>query len=315
MFFGSEAAGVSWYGRVETDWGDRVLYRAGAFTLSEGALSEADDVALIVADVAVRPAYALELGAHAWHVRDRSGGSGGVLGQGPGSPLSGLQGGPMLDLRATGDADPQVLSADLVWLGADAGLNADLSKGPLGAHALVVSNLGRLYVDGATDVDVRGLLASGEVRARYAPGRGSVARLGAVYASGDDPDDDVYSGVITGNSYGVVGAVHASHGLILLHPDGLAINRQVALLPDVSANGRGMVSLTGSLGYDPIPDRLTVQVAGGTAFFGEQSAQEVDVSVVGSPLLFLQTGVTGAYLAKQGTDAWMVYAHLNWLVF
>ena len=302
MVFASEAAAVQVFGRS-----DRVDYRLAGATLVENASAQSDDVGLVMADVAVATDWRSELGLHAWTLVDRSSGTGGALGVGAGSALAELQGAGSLDV---GPAD-----ATLAWLGADAGLNADLHRGDAGLHGVVLANVGEITPETGDALAVRGVLADVEGRWRYQPGAGSVLRAEVLYVSGDDPRDQTYTGFVTGNSYGVVGAVHGTHGALLLHPDVLSINRQVSQAGDVAASGRGQLSLTGSLGYDPIPDRLTVQLGGGHAQFGGgTSAQEVNARLIGQPLLFLRTGLSGAYLARPGQDAWLVYASLDWLV-
>ncbi len=313
MVFGSEAAGVSVYGRVNDGFGERLGYRLGAYTLVENASAQPDDVALFMADVQGRPAYRTSLGLHAWVLRDRSAGQGGALGVGPGSALSELQGASSLDVA---NAD-----ADLAWLGADAGFNHDLAGGPVGVTGLAIANLGTVRPEDGEAVGIQGALLDAEARWRWTAGEGSVLRAEVLYVTGDSVSTPTYTGFVTGNAYGIAGAVHNTHGTVLLHPDVLSINRQVSHVGDVAAGGRGMVSASADLGYDPIPDRLTVSVGGAhAAFGGDSSAQELHARVVGQPLLFLRTGLTGAYLARPSTaadpnDAWAVYAHLDWLVF
>lgn len=302
LVFASEAAGVTVYGR-----GPRLDYRLAGTTLVENASASPDDVTLWMADADVKTDWRSSIGLHAWTLVDRSGGTGGALGVGPGSALAELQGAASLD---QGAAD-----ATLAWLGADAGWNADLSRGAAGVHGVVVANVGTLTPEAGDALPVRSLLADVEGRWRYQPGAGSVLRAEVLYVTGDDPRDGPYTGFVTGNAYGIAGAVHGTHGTLLLHPDLLSINRQVSQTGDVAAGGRGQLSATGSVGYDPIPDRLTVQVGGGTASYGGgTSAQEVNARVIGQPLLFLRTGLSAAYLARPDQDAWVVYASLDWLV-
>ncbi len=322
MFFGSEATGVVAHGHHDTSFGTAWRWRAGAFTLSENASALQDDVALLVGDVQWHPANATNIGLHAWHLRDRSGGQGGVFGLGPTSALSELQGGPRLDLREGGEGDAPSVEADLSWLSLDAGYNAALSEGPLGLRALATWNLGRLYVDGLPDVGVSGVLLDAEARFRYAPGQGSVIRIEGLLSTADDADPSRYTGVMTANSYGIVGAVYNTHGCVLLFPDLFSINRAVADSFDVSGAGAGIRAVTGSVGYDPIPDRLTVQLGGGHAQIGssDRSTSEVNLRVIGEPYLFMNLGVTAAYAVRRGVvdegpNPFMVYVHGDWLVF
>jgi hypothetical protein len=314
MFFGSEAAGLSAYGKI----GEPIRYKLGAYTLSELGLALPDDITLFMADGAWSPDYGHRLGAHAWYVRDRGEGQGGFYGTGPTSMLWSLQGGPTLDFRANeGDPAP-VTTADLAWFAVDHGWNANLDRGRVGATALVVANIGRIYVEELRDHDVRGVLADVEVRARIAEGEGSIARIEALYSTADDPGTDAYEGVVTGNAYGAVGAVHGTHGCLLLFPDVTAINRQVAVVYDVSGAGNGVAALTGAVAWDPIPNKVTVGVGAGharTAGF-DPLGTEINARVSAKPWVLVDVGARGAVLL--GTDLpedpWIALLSFDWVV-
>ncbi|MFN7143917.1 MAG: hypothetical protein ACK4YP_09090 [Myxococcota bacterium] len=314
LFFGSEAAGLSAFGEA----GDHVRYRLGAYTLAELGVASPDDVTLYMADAAWSPAYAHRLGVHAWMLRDRAGGSGGSFGTGPTSTLSEIQGGPRLDVRGPDETVAPAVDADLLWVGVDHGWNAGLDRGRIGASALAVANVGRLYVEEKQDVDVRGLLADVELRARIAEGEGSVARVEALYVTGDDPGTPTYEGIVTGNAYGTVGAVHATHGCLLLFPDITAINRQVALVYDASGGGAGVMGLTGGAAVDPIPNKLTVGVGGGYAMDAAMNplGSEVNARVSGKPWVLTDVSLRGAVLL--GTELpetpWIGLLSFEWLV-
>ncbi|MCK6521065.1 hypothetical protein L6R49_06430 [Myxococcota bacterium] len=322
MFFGSEATGVSAYARLRNGWGDVVKGRLGAYTLYERGTYEQDDVWLVMADVQVNPLFATHFGAHLWTLRDRSGGNQGIFGIGPTSSLAELQGAARLDLRPEGETIAPAVSADLYWVTFDAAFNRDLRLSPIGATAMVTANTGTLYADGADNVAVRGALANAEVRLRYAPGEGSVARLEALWSSADDADPLTYSGVITGNSYGIVGAIYASHGTLLLFSDLFSINRMASVVYDVSGGGGGVRALTGSVGYDLVPGRVTVAVGGGHARDGSGSpyGSELNLRVVTEPYLFMRVGLWGAMMtpgeaALVDQTAYAAYLGFDWLVF
>ncbi|MCB9796723.1 MAG: hypothetical protein H6741_28830, partial [Alphaproteobacteria bacterium] len=297
MFWGSEATGLTAYGKWKTDWGDRLRYRAGVFTLYERGLATPDDVVLAVAGVQAHPAYATRVGVQGWALRDRSNGTQGLFGIGPTSALAELQGANRLDLREDATGAAPEASADLYWLALDASYNHDLSKGPLGASGVFVYNTGTVYGRGVDSVHVRGTLLDGEVRLRWAQGAGSIVRVEGILVPADDPDTRDLEGIITGQSYGIVGAVNFTHGCLLLFTDPFSINRMSAVVYDVSAAGRGLGAVTASIGYDPIPDRLTVRAGYGHAHDLLNDAhygQEFNVSIVGSPLLFFKTGLHAA---------------------
>lgn len=330
-FWGSEAAGLTAFGTVSDAHGVRLRYRLGAFTLWELGSGQPDDTTFFVADAQWHPTWDTRLGVHAWYLNDDSGGQGGLLGVGPISQLAEFQGAARLDLReAEGGPQPR-LKSDVAWIGVDGGLNHTLTQGPFSANAAVFVNAGRLSTafpdpdDAEADptpadpVPVRGVLATGEIRFRYQRGKGSILRLEGLYTTGDDPDTRAYEGVITGNSYGVVGAVYGSHDTVLLHPDIGAINRQVAAVYDVSARGRGLVSGQLGLGYDLVPNRLNLRstVAHARTASLDPLGTEVNLRLVGEPFLFFEVGLVGAVVLGSEADAmpWTTYGYLQWVVF
>ena len=329
MIWGSEAAGIAAYGRFRDGAGDRLRWRVGGFALLENGVGLPDDATLWVADAELHPAHAVELGLHGWWLKDNTGGSGGSLGVGPTSQLSQLQGGPRLVFQDAEGLAVEV-DADLLWFSADAGWNRDLELGPVGLRGLGLLNLGRLYVTGQEDVDLRGWLVDGELRWRWARGRGSELSVQGLASSADGEAAETYTGIVTGNSYGVVGALWATHGTLLLFSDPQAINRQVAVVADVSGGGRGLVAATTNLGFDPIPDRVTTT---GTLAYaatpdGQGLGTEAGLALVTHPLPLLDVGlrgavVTGAQVVDPNTGVltglpahpWAVLAHLQWVLF
>lgn len=319
MFWGSEAAGITVYGRYSSDSWERLRWRLGAYTLYEQAVASPDDVTLLMADAALHPLPGTWAGLHGWALLDRSGGdAGGLLGTGPTSLLASLQGAANLPLVAE-DGTPTEVDADLVWVGADLGSNHDLSRGRLGATALAVANLGRLYVTDATDVPVLGGLLDGELRYRYAPGAGSAARLELLAVTGDDDDPGRYTGIFTGNSWGVVGAVYASHGTLLLFQDPGAINRQVSLVYDASDQGRGLLGLSGGLGYDLVANRVTAQAGFGLATDAAMDpiGAELNLRLRTKPWLYanLDLGAAVVLGTDLPTNPWTALVSLDALAF
>jgi len=309
--WGSEGAGATVFGRYDGPSGETLRARLGAYTLVEQGVSLDDDISLVVGDAQWVPDAGWRLGGHVWWLRDRSEGQGTVFGTGPYSALSGLQGGPQLAAAGT-------VGSDLVWLAVDGGYNHRLDRGPLGFSALALANLGRLYVDGAEDPAVRGLLVSGDVRYRYAPGSGSVVRAEALWSSGDADGGD-YGGVITGNSYGFVGASWTTHGSVLLLPDPDAINRQVAVAYDVSGGGAGLLALAGGVGFDIQPDRITVSgnVTHARLGTGEALGTELTGRLQWQPLPLCRVGLTGAAVLGSAFPSvpWTASASVNWVLF
>jgi len=319
-FFGSEAAGISAYGRLADGWGERIRWRAGWYTLYEQGASINDDVGLFMADGQWTPEYGFRLGAHAWYLRDRAGGTAGLgLGSGATSPLSELQGGPRLDFRDDPLGAAPEVNADLFWLMVDGGYNHALDHGPVGVNAAVAANLGGFYVTGLPDDTGIGWLANAEGRYRWAAGDGSVARAELLYTTNDDPGIAGYGGVITGNSYGVVGASWATQGTYLLFPDMGAINRQVAVVSDVSNGGQGLVALSSSFGWDIVPNRsgVTLGMAHARSGTSDVLGTELNARLRLRPLPLLDVGLAGAAVLASDQQAlpWTAVATLDWVVF
>lgn len=322
-FFGSEMAGVSLYGRHRDDWGERVRYRLGGYTLYEKGASLNDDVTLWMADVQLQPEGGWHAGAHAWYLRDSAGGQAGLLGTGPSSTLSELQGGPFLDFRGPDDTTLPTMNADIYWFGADGGYNHRLDHGPLGFGGMYVANVGSLLFTEREDAGIFGIHSAGDVRFRYARGKGSVARAEVLWSSADhvgpDGEPDDYGGVITGNSYGIAGAAYATSGTLLLFPDIGAINRQSALVYDIANQGKGLRAGLVSIAYDVVPNKLNLSA-------WAAHARDDDNTVVGTELggrltyealLFLNVGMAGARVSGTSLpeDPWTVLGTFDWLVF
>ncbi|MEQ1505182.1 MAG: hypothetical protein ABMB14_23315 [Myxococcota bacterium] len=320
--FGSEAAGLSAFGRWRDDWGTRLRYRIGSYTLVEQGLSLPDDVWLTMADVEVRPAQATGIGAHLWYLQDRSH-AGGALALGPTGSLWELQGGPSLD-PYDGYPPPAnaPVDADLVWAGLDASFNAGLDRGPVGVRGVVLGNFGKIYAPIVHDDGVAGATATAEARLRWARGDGSVLRVTGLFATADDADPQRYTGVVTGNAYGVVGAPMPTTGGSLLFPDPGAIDRMVAVVSDLSNQGLGLVALSAGAGWDPIPDRVTL--AAGTAVAataaGTPVGTELNGRIAARPLVGCTVAARAAVVspgpaAPLGGTPWTISLGVDWLLF
>jgi hypothetical protein len=316
-FFGSEATGIAAYGTVGDRGGERLRYRAGVFTLYEQAFAEGDDVTLFVADAQAAPAYATRVGVHGWALRDRAGGAAGIAGSGPASALSELQGGPRLDFRTDPNEIAPEVDGDVLWLAADAGYNASLAQGRAGLRGVAVLNTGRIYVADRGDIDILGGYAEVEGRLRYALGSGSVGRVGAVFSTADTDGDDVYTGVLTANSWGIAGAIHATHGCYLLFPDTGSINREVAVVADVSGAGRGLFAVTGGLGWDAVPERVNFAVGVGHARSTLGSlGTELNLRAAAHPFPLATVALVGAAVAGSALPEapWTALLTFDWLV-
>lgn len=325
MFFGSEAAGLSLFGAYRDDVGTRFRYRLGTYTLVELGLGNPDDAWLSMADATWIPSGPVEVGLHAWWLRDHTGGQGGALGSGPSSPLSQMLGGPRVTPYGDDErpAENAGIDTDVYYFSLDAGYNAKLTQGPFGIRALGLLNTGKITARGVRDVGLVGTLFDVEARLRWAQGKGSIVRAEVLYSTPDDGDaSNQHFGVVTGNSYGFAGAIPNTHGTLLLFSDPRSINRLVAVVPDVSGGGLGVLGVTGSAGYDVVPDRLTATVGGGAALAPQRGTlgTEINAELEFEPFPFFKTYVTGAYVlpgdqAMFTDPAFAGYVGLDWLAF
>ena len=331
MVVGTEAAGVTAYGKVFDSFGERLRWRLGAYTLYEVAFTEPDDVWLVAADLDVEVGWRTHVGVHSWTLLDRSGGGAGVLGVGPTSALSEMQGGPRLDLRAEGELEAPDAYTDVFWFAVDAGYDHTLSVGPIGLSGVAVVNVGRIYAGPFDRRPIAGGLVDGEARWRFASGRGSVARVEGLWTTRDDPTDPSrYGGVVTANTWGIAAATYGTHGGLLLFPDIKAINRQSAIVYDVSGRGEGVIAANTTVGYDVIPDRLNTTagvaharnssgVPWGTELHGHVGFEPwwlVDVGVHGGVVLPGSRSLVSGLTTASGTSAvpWAMLLTCDWIL-
>jgi hypothetical protein len=316
-FFGSEATGLTLFGRHRDAWGDRLKWRLGGYTLWERGVGQPDDVTLYAGDVVLIPERAVRVGGHVQYLRDRSGGQQGLLGVGPTSALSELQGGPRLDFRRFPDDPAPEVDGDFLWVTVDTTYNHDLRSGPLSLVAAGTLGVSGFYVLELPDDTGIGWGARAEARYRFLPGDGSVARLGATWVSDDDVDQAGYGGLVSGNSWGVVGAMLSSHGTRILFPDVDAINRQASIVSDVSNQGRGYSAVMGSVGVDVIPHRLNVMGSFATASDPEGAlGTELGAAIRGRPWPLFDATLAVAAVPGARFDAvpFTVIGQLQWVV-
>jgi hypothetical protein len=317
--WGSEAAGVAAYGAISDRSGVRFRYRAGSFTLVENGVGVGDDAALHVLGAQWEPDLRSRVGLHAMLLRDYTEGVGGSLGTGLTSQLSELQGGPRFIVPTEDDGSAAEVETDVLWLMADGGFNHALDGGPLGASAMAAYNLGRLYATTRDPVSIRGWMVDGALRFRYAPGAGSVIQAGATMVSRDGSGINAYTGLVTGNSFGIVGATWGSHGMLLLFSDPWAVNRSTPVVFDASNGGRGLTAATATAGYDLVPNRLTLQGGVGHAVDGEGETvgTELNARLTGHPWFGTNLGVNVATVQNTRFDTAPLQAmvHMEILFF
>lgn len=346
-FWGTDAAGVNLFG----SWGRRHHARVGVYTLFERESGVYDiddeqavgagDILLLMADAELGVAPRLKVGGHLWYLRDAAG----VLrsaGLGPGSVPARLNGATPLSLGGP-------WKGDVVWLGADVTWNRWLAGGPFSAHGFFVANIGTFQPEAPTEdgptfddtpAELLGFMFDGEIGWRWGRTDGDRLQLEVLYATGDDtPGDRTLSNVVTGNNFGLPGALHASHGAMLLFPDYRVVNRQVAVVYDPGNEGFGVMAGFASFAVDLLPNALNLRL--GTALAGAAAAApendgrfigvEGNAELMYRPMPFLWFGAHGAVvrLGKfleqriyRGGDfpqpdgrPWTAFATMTWVPF
>ncbi|MCB9523061.1 MAG: hypothetical protein H6702_06735 [Myxococcales bacterium] len=343
-FWGTDAAGVSLFGKLHR----RLVGRVSWFDLYLNQSDKDDDVQLLMADAEVGVSDATQVGLHLWYLRDRSRGVGSALGAGPGSPLGDYNGAAPLRLS------PDLAQGDLFYVGLDASYNRWLAGGPLTVSGFAVANFGSFEVvpgpcraEGArvpcptpafddTPADLLGFLVDLEAAWRWGRTNGDLLSLELLYATGDDsPQDRTLSSVVTGNNYGIPGALHGTHRSLLLFPDIRSVNRQVAVVYDPANLGHGVMAafLNGSV--DLVADQLNLKLGLATAQAAAVEAGtdrfigvEGNAELLYRPMPFLWFGAhaavvrLGKFLEGRVTEdplpesrPWTTYLSLTWVHF
>ncbi|MFZ4736912.1 MAG: hypothetical protein ACOYM9_13250 [Bradymonadia bacterium] len=336
-FWGTDAAGLSLFGK----WHRRLHARASYFLLYENATDQNDDVHLTMLDADLPVAPQVQVGLHLWWLKDASRGQGSALGAGPGAPLAAYNGGTRFRLG------PDTAEGNLVWAGVDASYNLGLQGGPFTANGFLVLNKGafeikpfegrrpegNVYDD--TPVDLFALMADVMVAYRWGVTNGDVVSFEGIYATGDDtPTDRTVSSVVTGNAYGIPGALQVSHRSLLLMPDVKAVNRQVAAVYDPGNLGYGVMAGFVNASADLVRNRLNLKVGTAAAQSaarpvdgGRQIGVEVNGELVWHAMPFVWLGGhaawmrLGSFYARDRVnlddpprdDPWTVFATLTWV--
>jgi hypothetical protein len=333
-FWGSDAVGVQVHGSARGQ-----IFKFGFYDLYENKINADDNVLLFEALTSRDFGHSLSLGAHARYLRDTSNGLGGVsvLGQGPNSRLVEYNGGYRFPLGDT------PFEAHVVWAGLDFAYNPEFTAGRLGASAFVVGNFGtvlaRTDAGLAKAADIAGVAANLRLGYRYGSSRGSHIVGEAMFTSGDPNgiNDQLYTGVMTGNTWGAPAAIYVSHGAYLLLPHANVVNRLTTAVFDISNAGYGLMAGTLNASYDLVRNVLTgklgvaaggapIAPSGGGHFIGF----EANAALVYRPKVWLTIEAHGAYLklgdffdssavvingGGRPADPWLAFLAVKWLLF
>lgn len=234
----------------------------------------------------------------------------------------------------------------------DLSYNSEFAVGRWGASAFAVLNAGEVLSAPTVQLQSTAVAAAPLSTAATIVGFGGNARLGyrygatrtdrvdaeLMYTSGDPNGiaDKRYSGVLTGNTWGVPAGLYVSSGAYLLLPHPNVVNRVSTAVFDISNQGLGLTSATLNASYDFVPNVLTAKVglaggfsniapAGGGHFIGVEG----NASLVWRLRLGFTLEAHGAYLklgdfydapteialgTPRPRDPWMTMLALKWLV-
>ncbi len=333
-FWGSDAVGLSV--RFDRDY-DR--FKSGYYQLYENKIQQPDDVSLweFLYERDITPDW--RQGISAWYVYDRANGKGGVsvLNQGLNSTLNNYNGTYRFPLRG------KPYKADIFWLGTYGNFNPEYALGRLSLNGYFVSNFGTVKTkqDNSYKKAARISGFAGNFRAGYKYGATVEDRfeVDMLYATGDEDDleDEKYSGVLTGNTWGSPGAIFISHGAYLLYPHGNVVNRYIAAITDLSNIGYGQIGGTFNFYKCFIPNKLFVKggIAAAKSIYkpkdgGDIIGMEYNGMICYKPAVFMNVELHGAYLElgnffnskavngekpKKPENPYTLFVVFKWLLF
>lgn len=274
-FFGTDATGISIYGRHDRHRGRLAWLPLGA-SQPQKALENDPSFEwqwIAMADYAFTVTPGTEIGLSYWLLNDDTQGEAfayqGLVRNGPGSiqlwPFTGVR--PFDIDRPTGQVH---------YLGVNFHHNLKFSRGPFAASGFVMYNMGRFeseaeeIKEGKLEaLDIGGLAADLELVYNWGLTRDDVITLHGIYTTGDDDlGDDEYEGVFTLNYYGLPGAVFFDHKTLLLFPFTQTIGNYTGAVADIGNQGYGVTAGILSGAWDVIPNKLNLKLG---AAFGRAS--------------------------------------------
>ncbi|MGK0639892.1 hypothetical protein [Schleiferia thermophila] len=334
FYWGTDASGIS----VRYD-GDFDRMKFGFWQFYENNPQDDDDVQRFEWMYEREVARFWRVALSADYVRDRGNGEGGpsILGQGLNSVLNDYNGTYRFPLSSS-------YKADIGWLGTIFNYNADHAMAPWAFNGFFNYNFGRvdtLAQDGNfyKRANIGGYAANIRLAYKYGQTLGDILHLDAVYTSGDanSLNDNKYSGILTGNTWGSPVSLYISHGAYILFPHGNVVNRFVAAVTDPSNLGFGVTGLMLNAQKDFIPHKLNGKIGGAFALSnvaprngGFIIGQEINFRVQYTPKVFMNLELHGAYLwlgdfydsplvnggvSARPVNPWTLFFVYRWLLF
>lgn len=261
-YWGSDGVGIS----VRRD-GDFNKFKAGLYSLYENNTEEADDVTLYELFGEQKLSMNWNIGASVYYIADRGKGRGGpsVFSQGLTSGTAGYNGAYVFQLP-TND-----YKADIAWIGTFFSRNAEFWNDPFQLSGFFNFNLGNVHTKSGNDwvknTDIAGFALNLRGAYRFGQTVNDFVSADFIYTTGDGDGNKngTYSGVLTGNTWGMPGAIFVSSGAYLLFPHSNVVNRFTPVVSDISNMGYGLTGGTFTANYDFVPNKINLKLGAAAA--------------------------------------------------
>lgn len=259
-YWGTDAVGIS--ARYDDDINK---LKSGYYLLYENNTEKNDDVSLLELSYLRKINKNWNVGASIYHIIDRGEGQGGVsvFSQGLTSTLAAYNGSYVFDVDRN-------YHSDITWLGINFNRNPDFWIDQIQLSGFLNYNIGNIKEDinGTYQKtnDIAGLGANIRAAYKYGVTNNDFISADFIYTSGDNNGltDGKYSGVITGNTWGMPSSIFVGTGGYLLFPHANVVNRFTPVIADISNMGYGLMGGTVNIVHDFIPNRLNAKL--GSAF-------------------------------------------------
>lgn len=340
-YWGTDAAGISI--RHDKDYS---LLKAGFYKLYENIGQDEDDVTLFELFYRKKLSMKWNAGASVYYISDRGKGLGGVsvFSQGLNSTLANYNGAFNFNLGTNN------YKADIAWLGAFFSRNPDFMLDRYLLTGFFNYNLG--IVDAFENnvwsrrADIGGMAANVRAAYRFGQTENDYFSLDFLYTSGDGNGiaNKKYSGVITGDTWGMPASIFVGSGAYILFPSANVVNRFTPVVSDISNMGYGLYAATFNVYKDFIPHKFNAKIGSAFAYSavkpqngGDFLGLEVNSALkyTFGPFMSLElvgaymklgdffdsndyshgTDINGIYSTDRPTNPWTVMLVYKWLMF
>jgi len=338
MYWAGDAAGISF----RHDFA-RGSVSAGMFNLWENRIELRDDVWLYKAMGVYKAMPAFNIGGSVYHINDKSNGRGGasILGQGPKSLLTEYTGAYRFVFP---DND---FETNVTWLGTFFDYNREYTYHNHKLSGFFNYNMGN--IEGETDrvADINGFGLNARYGYRFGNTPDDQVTVDYLYTTGDENglEDDEYSGVITGNTWGAPGNLPVGMGTSVLFPSANVVNRYMPLISDISNLGAGLNAVNVQVSKAIVPHKWILSANGAYAMSnaalsrgGTEIGLEANFGVHWKIKTLMEIELRGAHvwlgdfydapyangdqfvdaderLGARPVDPWTAYVAFKWLMF